>query len=84
MFLILYPRQPVLLLVFSALLFLFSFCWFFFLFFGGSPGTTGPVTQHVYLAFGCKNTDWLHSMSTLPLDVKILTAYTACLPCLWM
>jgi len=49
MFLILYPRQPVLLL-FSGLL------WFLFCFFDGPLGTAGFITQHVYLAFQCEST----------------------------
>ena len=53
MFLILYLRQPVLLLLLSGLLLLF--CFRFVFFFDGPPGLAGLVT-HVYVAFGCENT----------------------------
>ena len=31
-------------------------CFVFVFFFDGPPGTAGLLTQHVYLAFGCENT----------------------------
>ena len=66
-----YPRQPVVVVavvvfwfVVVVALLCFCFCLFFFLFFDGSPGTAGLVTQHVYLAFGCENTQTRTAAST--------------------
>jgi len=55
MFLILYPRQPVLLLFCCCFVVVGFFLSFYFYF----------LTDHQALQ------DWLHDMSTLPLDVEI-------------
>ena len=54
MFLILYPRQPVLLLVSGLSSFSFD----------GPPGLARLVIQHVYLAFGCESTQTHIAAST--------------------
>ena len=56
MFLILYPRQLVLLLLFCGLLSLLLLLFLFFF----------SLVDHQALR------DWLRNMSTLPLDVKVL------------